>query len=88
MYVYVIVGMYTTLDIEDLVEVNQAELLRKQWHPGRRIFEALQRRFAVPQAYSQSVHVLTNEPVFRGNNSLATGSVHTWTFEIQDFKAI
>ncbi|KAK2177709.1 hypothetical protein NP493_583g02001 [Ridgeia piscesae] len=60
-------GMYTTLDIEDLVEVNQAELLRKQWHPGRRIFEALQRRFAVPQAYSQSVHVLTNEPVFRGN---------------------
>jgi len=66
-FMTVIVGMYTTLDIEDLVEVNQAELLRKQWHPGRRIFEALQRRFAVPQAYSQSVHVLTNEPVFRGN---------------------
>ena len=39
---------------------------RKRWQPGHRISDGMQRRFAVPQVYSRSVHVLTNEAVFKG----------------------
>ncbi|KAK2152086.1 hypothetical protein LSH36_340g06043 [Paralvinella palmiformis] len=61
-------GSYNTLEVDDLLEVNQGELMRKRWHPGQRMCEVLQRRFSVPNSYYQSVHVFTNHSVFRGQS--------------------
>lgn len=40
---------------------------RKRWQPGHHICASLHRRFAVPQMYCRSVHVLTNEAVLKGS---------------------
>ncbi|XP_038068426.1 DDB1- and CUL4-associated factor 15-like [Patiria miniata] len=61
-------GQYQTIEVGELKEFNQATLC-KTWNPGRVLCQRLQREWAVPQGHARSVHVLTNEAVFK-NKSL------------------
>lgn len=61
-------GTYDTLHIEDLSPFDQSQL-SKMWNPGFLLTLQLQRKSALPQNHSNSVHILTNEAVFR-NKSL------------------
>ncbi|XP_071853689.1 DDB1- and CUL4-associated factor 15-like isoform X2 [Apostichopus japonicus] len=61
-------GTYETLHIEDLVPFDQSQLI-KMWNPGFLRTLQLQRKAALPQNHSNSVHILTNEAVFK-NKSL------------------
>ena len=58
------VGHYQTFEVESLQEFDQAQLC-KVWNPGRALCQRIQRRWAVPQAHTKGVHVLTNEAVFK-----------------------
>nr|XP_054764093.1 uncharacterized protein LOC129270790 [Lytechinus pictus] len=61
-------GQYQTFEVESLQEFDQAQLC-KVWNPGRALCQRIQRRWAIPQAHTKGVHVLTNEAVFK-NRSL------------------
>ncbi|XP_052827100.1 DDB1- and CUL4-associated factor 15 isoform X2 [Octopus bimaculoides] len=61
-------GNYSTFHIEDLVEVDESDLLRKEWNPGNGEVTRLQHALAVPQSFYKSVYTLTNEAVIRGNS--------------------
>ncbi|GAB1599487.1 DDB1- and CUL4-associated factor 15-like [Argonauta hians] len=61
-------GNYSTFHIEDLVEVDETDLLRKEWNPGNGEVTRLQHALAVPQSFYKSVYTLTNEAVIRGNS--------------------
>nr|XP_006812604.1 PREDICTED: DDB1- and CUL4-associated factor 15-like [Saccoglossus kowalevskii] len=57
-------GLYETLEIEDLKEFDQAQLCNL-WNPGKYLCQKLQRDLSIPQAFVRSVHVLTNEAVWK-----------------------
>lgn len=61
-------GQYQTFEVESLQDFDQAQLC-KVWNPGRALCQRIQRRWAIPQAHTKGVHVLTNEAVFK-NRSL------------------
>ncbi|XP_071484568.1 DDB1- and CUL4-associated factor 15-like [Diadema antillarum] len=61
-------GQYQTFEVEGLQEFDQSQL-SKVWNPGRALCQRIQRRWAIPQAHTKGVHVLTNEAVFK-NRSL------------------
>ncbi|CAH1773548.1 unnamed protein product [Owenia fusiformis] len=61
-------GSYETVDIEDLQEYDQRAFLRKEWHPGHSLCVSMQKQWHIPQPYATSVHVLTNQPVFKGQS--------------------
>ncbi|XP_070562650.1 DDB1- and CUL4-associated factor 15-like [Ptychodera flava] len=57
-------GLYETLEVEDLKEFDQAQLCN-QWNPGRYLCQKIQRDWSTPQGFVRSVHVLTNEAVWK-----------------------
>ncbi|PIK57237.1 hypothetical protein BSL78_05874 [Apostichopus japonicus] len=64
-------GTYETLHIEDLVPFDQSQLI-KMWNPGFLRTLQLQRKAALPQNHSNSVHILTNEAVFKTEDNIDT----------------
>ncbi|KAK6989474.1 DDB1- and CUL4-associated factor 15 [Biomphalaria glabrata] len=59
-------GLYSTLFIEPLTEVDERILRGRDWSsPGSKECCLLRRKAAVPQSFYTSVHVLSNEAVFR-----------------------
>ncbi|GFR97562.1 DDB1- and CUL4-associated factor 15-like isoform X1 [Elysia marginata] len=60
-------GLYSTLFIAPLSEVDERILrARGDWNsPGNKECCMLRRKSAVPQSFFNSVHVLSNESVFR-----------------------
>ncbi|KAH9488301.1 hypothetical protein Btru_066899 [Bulinus truncatus] len=68
-------GLYSTLFIEPLTEVDERTLRGRDWSsPGSKECCLLRRKAAVPLSFYTSVHVLTNEAVFRG---LKTNNINT-----------
>ncbi|CAG5136725.1 unnamed protein product [Candidula unifasciata] len=64
-------GLYSTLFIEPLSEVDERILMGREWKsPGSKECCLLRRQAAVPQSFYSSVHVLSNESVFK-DKSLA-----------------
>ncbi|KAL8570635.1 hypothetical protein ACOMHN_039072 [Nucella lapillus] len=61
-------GLYTTLHIADLTEAGEQMLRGREWKPGSRECLMLRRKVAVPQSFFRSVHVLSNEAVFKGKS--------------------
>ncbi|XP_013412885.1 DDB1- and CUL4-associated factor 15 isoform X2 [Lingula anatina] len=61
-------GSYNTVCIDDLEDIDQTQLYRRAWNPGHESSMRIQRQFLVPQCYSRSVHVMTNEAVFKGQS--------------------
>ncbi|XP_059175727.1 DDB1- and CUL4-associated factor 15-like [Physella acuta] len=59
-------GLYSTLFIEPLSEVDERILRGRDWNsPGSKECCLLRRKAAVPQSFYTSVHVLSNEAVFK-----------------------
>ncbi|XP_012941436.1 DDB1- and CUL4-associated factor 15 [Aplysia californica] len=59
-------GLYSTLFIEPLTEVDEKILRGRDWSsPGSKECCLLRRKAAVPQSFYNSVHVLSNESVFK-----------------------
>ncbi|XP_052766190.1 DDB1- and CUL4-associated factor 15-like [Mya arenaria] len=61
-------GVYETLEIEDLTLVDEKDLRGREWKPGFRECAMLRRHVFVPQSAKRSVHVLSNEAVFKGKS--------------------
>ncbi|XP_074642049.1 DDB1- and CUL4-associated factor 15-like isoform X2 [Tubulanus polymorphus] len=61
-------GNYTTIETDSYIEVDQKETVKKPWHPGATMCRNIQKQAFVPLSYTQSVHVLTNEAVFKGQS--------------------
>ncbi|WAR18244.1 DCA15-like protein [Mya arenaria] len=64
-------GVYETLEIEDLTLVDEKDLRGREWKPGFRECAMLRRHVFVPQSAKRSVHVLSNEAVFKGTTGNA-----------------
>ncbi|KAK7492891.1 hypothetical protein BaRGS_00015838 [Batillaria attramentaria] len=61
-------GLYSTLHIGELTEADEQLLRGREWKPGSRECCLLRRKVAVPQSFFRSVHVLSNEAVFKGQS--------------------
>ncbi|KAH3853973.1 DDB1- and CUL4-associated factor 15-like [Dreissena polymorpha] len=61
-------GVYETLVIEDLSLMDDKDLRSKDWKPGFRENALLRRQVFIPQSLKRSVHVLSNEAVFKGKS--------------------
>lgn len=61
-------GLYNTLHIDELTEADEQLHRGGEWKPGSRECCLLRRKVAVPQSFFRSVHVLSNEAVFKGKS--------------------
>ncbi|XP_046374752.1 DDB1- and CUL4-associated factor 15-like [Haliotis rufescens] len=61
-------GNYSTLHIDELTEMNEQIMRGKEWKPGSKECGQLRRKSYCPQSFYRSVHILSNEAVFKGRS--------------------
>jgi len=73
-------GLYSTLHITPLVEVDEKVLRGRDWSsPGGKECCIMRRRAAVPLSFYTSVHVLSNEAVFKDKSLTMLISPYLYT---------
>ncbi|KAK3586837.1 hypothetical protein CHS0354_034874 [Potamilus streckersoni] len=70
---------YETLHIDSLIEIDERDARKKDWKPGFKECTILRRQTCVPQSVFKTVHVLSNESVFKGRSLQTLLSVQHYT---------
>ncbi|ESO88862.1 hypothetical protein LOTGIDRAFT_219013 [Lottia gigantea] len=61
-------GIYSTLNIDDLSEVQERNPCDFEWKSGNKECNLIRRKAIIPKSFFRSVHMLSNECLFKGRS--------------------